>query len=734
VEREFAARRLFNWLPVLLGLGILAFFEADGLPSPWPALACAMAAATAAWALRDHLVPMVVLLSLATMGAGFAAAAWRAQTVAAPVLERMTIGRVSGTVEVVERRLEGGRLVLRLTEVVGLSAGQMPRRARVTVASTAGLQAGQHITAMARLLPPPQPARPHGYDFAREAYFQEIGAVGRLLGAPQLAPGSIEPPWPARLMAAVDNARNALTDRIHATLGGSAGGLAAALVTGKRGYLSETDNAQLRAAGLYHIVSISGLHMVLAAGVFFWMARALLAAVPRLAQRWPVKKLAAAIAMLGATAYCIFSGGDVATQRALVMTLVMLGAILVDRPALTLRNLAIAALLVMLRQPETLLGPSFQMSFAAVAGLIAAAEEWRRYRQRAAERDPVPDLAARGWQRWPGRALLWIGASLATTVIATFATAPFSAYHFNQGAPLGLIGNALAIPFVSVVVMPSAVAGVLLLPFGLDQPVWLLMGEGCRLVMLVAAWVASLPGAEQAVPSFPPVGLAFFAAGFLWLTLWTTTWRFAGIAFMIGAGFVAIHQQPSDIFVDRAGALAAVRGEDGRLALLARRPAAFVLDQWYAADGDRRKVARTSDFGVSRCDPWGCVARLPDQRAVALVLDPRAFAEDCSRAAIVITPLSAPGFCRATTEVFDRGRLAETGAVRLTATAGGWRIDRSRPALAVKPWFGRPAPAPVSLPAAAAPASTRAVATGGPAEQPGQDVEQQDEHGAEPLQ
>jgi competence protein ComEC len=184
--------------------------------------------------------------------------------------------------------------------------------------------------------------------------------VGSLTGRVEVRAPPIAADFALRVAAAIDGARNDLTRRIAGAIGGQAGAVAAALVTGKRGLIGEDTNDALRAAGIYHIVSISGLHMVLAAGTMFWLARALLAAIPVLALQWPVKKIAAVTAMLGAVAYCVFSGSEVATERALVMTLVMLGAILVDRPALSMRNLALSALIVLAREPEALPARAFR--------------------------------------------------------------------------------------------------------------------------------------------------------------------------------------------------------------------------------------------------------------------------------------------------------------------------------------------------------------------------------------
>jgi competence protein ComEC len=226
---------------------------------------------------------------------------------------------------------------------------------------------------MIRLMPPPQPARPGGYDFARDAYFARIGAVGSVLGTLQTLP-PVEMDWRLRVMTAVDRLRLSLTDRIAHAIGGQSGAVAAALFTGKRGYISDQTNDVLRAAGIYHVVSISGLHMVLAAGMVFFLVRGFLVLLPGVPHRYPIKQWSAACAMIGATAYDIFAGSEVATERSLIMTLILFGAILVGRRALSMRNLVLSALVILMMEPESVLGPSFQMSFAAVAALIAAFE------------------------------------------------------------------------------------------------------------------------------------------------------------------------------------------------------------------------------------------------------------------------------------------------------------------------------------------------------------------------
>ncbi len=665
-DREIEQRRLFPWLAVAFGSGILVAFTAtQGRPNLAAPLVVATASAAAACLVRSNPVSRAALLGLCAACLGFAAAVYRVDAVARPILARTMVAKLTGTVESLDERENGMRLIVAVERFGDLPESSRPARVRVSHYGNPAPKPGDQLVATARLLPPPEAARPGGYDFARDAYFRGIGAVGSLVGRVEIRSPDGALPWRLRLSAAIDTARNALTRRIAEANGGQAGAVAAALVTGKRGLIAPETNDILRAAGIYHVVSISGLHMVLAAGVVFWLVRAILALVPALALSWPIKKIAAGIAMVGVTAYCAFSGWDVAAERSLIMTLVMLGAILVDRPALSMRNLAIAALIALAREPEALLGPSFQMSFGAVAGLIACA--------------PLLDhrFFANERQGMLGRALSFAVtttvATLATTLVAQCATAPFSIFHFQGVQPFGLIGNALTLPLVSLAVMPAAVIGILAYPFALDQPVWWLMGQAVRGMLAISAWISELGQSTVLVPAFGPCALLLLSAALLLSTLPVSQLRW--LALVPGCIGVVLAASPErqDIYIDREGRGAAVRGADGLLAILGR-PSSFVLEQWLKADGDRRKPTELA-AGTQRCDLVGCTIRSVDGSWVALTLDKRALPEDCSRADILITPLNFTLTCAASLTI-DRRFLAARGAVaiRLGRDRNGERV------------------------------------------------------------
>lgn len=689
---EVEQRRLFPWLAVAFGVGILVYFGATvGEPVLAAPLVLALALAALLPAVAARPVARAFLLGGIAAVLGFLAGAWRVASVASPILARTTIAPLTGVIESLDEREDGARLVILVESFGTLEARGRPTRVRVSHKRAQALKPGDFIAAQARLSPPPEAARPGGYDFARDAFFRGIGAVGSLVGRIEVKPPPRPPSLRLRMAAAVDDARNALTRRITDANGGQAGAVAAALVTGKRGLIDAQTNEVLRAAGIYHVVSISGLHMVLAAGVVFWLVRAILATVPFLALHWPIKKIAAAFAMLGVTAYCVFSGWDIAAERALIMTLVMLGAILVDRPALSMRNLALAALIALAREPDGLLGPSFQMSFAAVAGLIACARHLDgSFLKRETDGRIVRALATMA---------ATVIATLATTLVAQIATAPFSTYHFQAVQPFGIVGNALTLPLVSLAVMPAAVIGILAYPFALDQPVWWLMGQAVRGMLTISTWISSFGHASVVIPAFGTGALLLLSAALIVLALPVSGLRWLGLApAMLGVALAATPVR-NDVYIDREGGGAAIRDRSGRLVSLGRPPA-FVMEQWLKADGDGRKAKDVIAGTPGRCDRLGCTIETPDGRKVALLKDGRAFAEDCARADILVARLDAPPGC-GTGLIVDRTFLAGHGATAIRFTPDGPRLVTARMPGETVPW--RPSRATAAVPPAPPP-------------------------------
>jgi competence protein ComEC len=681
VEEEWDLRRPFLWLPAAAGAGAIFYIVAPTEPVLWIVGTATVLFAALAFAARDRRVLSTLFIGLAAMAAGEFSGGWRAARVEAPVLERTFVGDVAGFVEEVDHRVQGARFLLRVTEAEGLAPEKTPFRVRLTSRGIPAFAAGDFLTVKARLLPPAHAALPGGYDFARDAFFQRIGAVGNVLGRAEAVPAPETPDWRLRFFAGLDRARNALALRVYNAIGGDNGAIGAAMVTGKRDMLSETARETIRKAGIFHIITISGVQMTLVAGIFFVGFRGLLALFPALALNYPIKKWAAALAMFGAMAYGLFTGSRVGSERALFMTLILLGAVLADRPALTMRNLAFAALAVIALEPEALLGASFQLSFAAVAALIAV------YESRAAARRPAIPARLDGTEAEKEKRGLadniaemsrhGLPGALVATFCATSATASFMAYDFHELSPYVLIGNPLTLAMIELFAVPAALLGSLLFAFGIDGWVWSYLGAGIAMIMTFARWIGEAPGATVALPAFAPWSIACLTLAVLSAVLWRTRLLKLTALPLLALGLLgAANGGRFDLAVAPTGELAALRDADGFLTLLGKRSDNFAAEQWLRADADLRPSVETERSG--RCDSLGCVGLLRNGDQAALVLDPSAFHEDCARAQVVISPLYAPRSCTAKI-LIDRRKLAETGSVTLAFGPEGaaWRTARA---------------------------------------------------------
>ncbi len=370
-------------------------------------------------------------------------------------------------------------------------------------------------------MPPAEPALPGDYDFGRQAWFERLGALGYswTAAAPDL--NAAPPPRDLRAWAAIEQLRAGIAQRVTAVLPGQTGAIAVALITGERGGITDATNTAFRDSGLLHVLSISGLHMAVMAGAVFYLVRLILASFPALALVYPIKKWSAAAAMLGTLAYLMISGSSFATVRSAIMIAIMFLAVILDRPALALRNVALAAALILVLFPESLFDVGFQMSFAAVVALISVYEALRGRGTLLSRRGPVTGIA------------LFMGGIVLSTLIASVAVAPFAAYYFHKSQQYSVLANLVAIPICDLIVMPAALAALLLMPLGLEAPPLWVMGWGVDAMLWTAERVASLPGAILRMPAMPTAAFLLMVAGGLWLALWQTRWRLVGAALAV---------------------------------------------------------------------------------------------------------------------------------------------------------------------------------------------------------
>ena len=638
----------------MIGVGVGVYFGLKVEPHwsvglAWLALAVALGAAAPRW--------RGLAAGLALAALGFAAADFRTHAVAAPQLARDAgIVEISGRLLSVEESAVRRRFVIALESVEGLAKEQTPARARVTWRGEAfDAVPGDRVSLRAGLRPPPEPVLPGGFDFARQLYFQKIGAVGFAVSAPVVDRGAAKTRT-QRLAAAVEKMRVAIARRITEAAPGEGGAIVAAVVTGKREAVSRRAENALRDAGLAHLLAISGLHMGLAAGLIFFSLRFALALIEPLALRFPIKKWAAAAALLSGFFYLVLSGGGWSARRAFIMTAIIFIAILVDRRALSLRNVAVAATIILLTTPEALFHPGFQMSFAAVTALIAGYERWSA--RASAERSFT---AAAQLRRYAG-------GLAATDIIAALATAPYALYHFNRAALYSLPANVAAMPLMGFWIMPAAVVGLVLAPIGLDAWAWRLAAAGMEAVLAIASEVSSWRGAVSVTPQWPLSALLVLTFGGLWLCLSKAPWRLCGLAAVPVAALFAAGAAPPTVFVAASGnnaGFVAFHEEEKAMAVYSARRGKFAATMWTEAAGlDPMRAAPRAMKEVLTCDPSGCAGTLAQGAVVSFIEDPDALAEDCARADLVVAffPASPSDWRACKAILIDRRSVWRRGA------------------------------------------------------------------------
>lgn len=677
------------WFPVCLGVGIGIYFSVSS--EPWPPTAPLLVLFSALLLYGGRRRPEIIVAAFifGSVALGAAIAQWHAIHVAAPVLERAIRSTVVvGTVEDIAATENGYRLTLAVSSLDRLPAEKMPHRIRLRVSNVPDtLRPGDTIRVRARLSPPPEPAMPGAYDFQRRAWFSGLGAVGfatgRLVRVGATDEGGKDgiATWLEQSIAAL---RFAIQRRITDAMEGAPRALALAMITGERSRIPEYVAQAMRDSGLAHLLAISGLHLGLVAGFVFLVMRGGLALAAPIALRMPIKKWAAAAAIVAAFAYLLLAGAPVPTQRAFVMTGFVLLAVIVDRIGISMRLVGWAAVIVLVLHPEALTGASFQMSFAAVIALVAAYEViGNRLRPLAGQAGPVLRLS------------LYFAGIAVTSLVAGLATAPFALFHFDRLALYGLIANMISVPVAALWVMPWAVGGLVLMPFGLEAFALTPMGWGLDAIVAVAETVASWPGAVQRIPQMPLAGLLLVTVGGLWLTIWQRRWRLAGVPLLVAGLTTVSLASPPDILVSGDGRLAGLR-VDSSLYVSSGRTHPFARDLWRHRVGAERwmtfddaTVSIEPDDATMRCDPLGCIATLHG-RIIAFVRDPRALVEDCRVADIVVATVPVRGSCSRPKVVIDRFDLWRAGAHAIWINAegeeNGLRVRSANQSRGDRPW------------------------------------------------
>ncbi|SFQ95909.1 ComEC/Rec2 family competence protein [Poseidonocella sedimentorum] len=640
---------LFPWVPVCLALGIGLYFSLKSEPDVallWAAGVLAAALILAAPRLLGLYAPLAIGAGLVL--AGLALGGLRAHSVAEPVLGFRYYGPIEGRIVGIDRSASDAlRLTLDQVVLRRMDPARIPARVRISLHGEQGFVdpvPGLRIIATGHLSGPNGPAEPGGFDFRRHAWFQELGAVG-YTRVPVL---TLEPPARGAADLWVFRLRMALARYVRAALPGETGAVAAAITTGDRSEIGQQTLEHLRQSNLAHLLAISGLHMGLLAGFVFGALRLILATIPRIALNWPVKKCAAVGALLAATIYLALSGGSLATQRAYVMVAVALVAMLVGRRALSLRAVAIAAIIVLVLRPESLLSPGFQMSFAATTALIAVFAELRS--------------APRLGPKW----LRAIGTLMMSSAVAGLATAPFGAAHFNQTSHYGLIANLVSVPVMGILIMPMAVLALFLWPLGLDPLAFAAMKLGLDWILRVAETVSGLPGAVGQIVAPAGYALPVLSVGVLFVILWQGRARWIGVAPVLAVLALWGHPGRPPVLVAETGALVGVLGPEGRV-LSREKGSGFIAGIWLENDGDGSEQATAAARAIPELAQGFTIRHVHAKREVAALTR-------CDVDVLVLTHPAPEALNPQDCLILDPPRLSRLGAVALYPDEAGVRI------------------------------------------------------------
>lgn len=645
ISQAIAHRRVFVLSPFLVIFGIFAYLQPQTEPALWAALVPLCAAlfysGLCVWRGKSYVLGAI----FTSFSVGFALLAVHGGLFGSPLLGRAIFGTYQMHVLSIVREADDGQRIIVGDIQARDGARDIPiRKARVFVRPGADkLLPGMVIEGAMRFAPVPGPPAPGSFDSQFHAYFDGVGSFATATRPPVIVSYQAS----TGIGAQIGRLRREIGVRLDVHLSGRANAIARALIIGDQAKISQDLRDTMAVAGLAHVLAISGLHLSLVAGGLYFAIRALLALHYGMAQTLPLKKIAALCGAIIALLYLGISGGSVSATRATIMLLLIFGAVLAGRQALTMRNVAFAALGLLIIDPASLFRPGFQLSFAAVVALIGFYEFSQRQ-----ERDK---------QQLAGRLLGYFWGLIVTSAVAGIATVVFAAYHFQQTAPLSLLGNVMALPMVGLVILPAGAIGVLLMPLGLEGVPFLIMGWGIEHVVQVATLIALLSEGLVRSPQLSVWALGIMTAALAWFAFFPSRIRWVGPILVLPLIMAFAIEDVPDILVADSTQAVALRGADGAFGLISGRRKSFVVDVW-AETYARPFAPKYSDV---QCDDLGCIASGPEGQTIALVRNSAAFSEDCEMAQVVITRLYAPSFCYSTTQVIDAASLRRFGVHRL---------------------------------------------------------------------
>lgn len=660
LQLEKERDRLPLWVPVGVGVGISFWFLLAN-SSLWIAfialsfgLALSVKAVDRGGRLGNAVFWFVILMAI-----GCAVMWLRSSVVAAPVLERPMV--TSFYAEIEKTEVVGARDVVRLT-LDTHEKQDLPPRVRVNVPidkAAMDLRPGTVIRLRARLMPPAMASLPGAYDFSRRAWFMGLGATGQLLGEIRIIKPA-EPSWSP--LSKMPEYRQTLSSHVQSSMAGGAGAIGATLATGDRGAISDVDAEAMRRSGLAHLLSISGLHVTAVVGAVYLLVLKTLALFPPLALRFRLPLVAAGSAAVAALAYTLMTGAQVPTIRACVAALLVLTALILGRSAITLRMVAAGALFVLIIWPESLVGPSFQLSFAAVTAIIAMHAHPK-----------IQALFARREEGIVKRISRVILALFLTGLVVEVVLMPIALFHFHKAGIYGALANIIAIPLTTFVIMPLEALALLLDTVGLGGPVWWICEKALSSLLVLAHYVSSRPGSVTMLPTMPLTAFGLVIAGGLWLSLWSQRWRIWGLAPIALGILVIVTTRAPDLYVTGDGRHVGIRNDNGELAMLRTRSGDFIRNMVLENAGIEGEAMALEDWPNAQCNADSCTVSIKTADRNWVIVATRssyyipamALSAACRRADIIISDRRLPASCQPRWIKADRTLLGQVGGMTI---------------------------------------------------------------------
>lgn len=555
---------------------------------------------------------------------------------------------------------------------------QTPKRIRIrTTDQGPRFKYGDLICGKVMLARPKGPMLLEGYDFGQALWFKKIGGTGYNISPIKICSKTNENKTHiSSLDLIIAKIRATIGSKLDSKMTDPYRSMARALILGDRGQITPDNLVAMRDAGLGHLLAISGLHMAIFAGTLFILVRSIFALFPIFAQTHPIKKYSAFIALVGGAVYFLISGQSIPTQRAFLMISVIFTAIMIERSALTLRNVAMAAFLILLIRPESLLSPGFQMSFAAVTALIMTYQYNLKYQ-------PIERLAKQTWLK----PIYYLGGIWMTSIIASLATAPFAAYHFHKISYMGPVGNMLAIPVFSIFLMPSALLSLIMMPIGLEQLGLFPLHYSIDILLKVAHWTASFHPATITVGAINLSSvLLMTTASFMFFFMLRPYNYTSLIVLALGIYTATIYQKPI-IFVGGKADVIAIRGADNQIYSISGRKGAFIINNWLKADGNNLSHSEIRNSPYLLCDDGACAGETKNLK-ISMVKTIDALEEACQSSDILIIKYTVTRKCKSPKLIITKKDIDQKGTHTIFLDRKKLRIEAANDFRKTRIWSG----------------------------------------------